>query len=478
MDIVTRFAPSPTGMLHIGGVRTALFSWLYARHRGGKFILRVEDTDRERSTEEAVRVILDGMAWLGLDADEGPYYQTQRFDRYRAVLEQMLGAGAAYRCYCTKEELEAMRAEQLARKEKPRYDGRCRNRTEPRPGVNPVIRYKNPLEGEVIVDDQVHGRVSFQNSELDDLIIARSDSTPTYNFCVVVDDMDMGITHVIRGDDHLNNTPRQMNMLRSLGAEPPVYAHLPMILGPDGAKLSKRHGAVSVLQYQEEGFLPDALLNYLVRLGWSHGDQELFNRAEMIAAFDIKDVNKSASAFNPDKLLWLNQQHIMRAPTKTLAAGLALALQQLKIGVAPEDEALLERVADAQRERARTFKEMAQNSEFFFRDFDDYDDKAARKNLTTETLPWLHLLQDEFAALSEWGRGPVHEAINAVAARSGTSLGKVAQPLRVAVTGGAVSPPIDVTVEILGKHKTLSRLSRARAYAASRPPIQKTAGSG
>lgn len=464
-------------MLHIGGVRTALFSWLYARHCGGKFVLRVEDTDRERSTEAAVRVILDGMSWLGLDADEGPYFQTERFDRYRAVLEQMLAAGAAYRCYCSKEELEAMRGAQLARKEKPRYDGRCRNLSEPRAGVEPVIRYKNPLAGEVIVEDQVHGRVIFQNAELDDLIIARSDGTPTYNFCVVVDDMDMGITHVIRGDDHLNNTPRQMNMLRSLGAEPPVYAHLPMILGPDGAKLSKRHGAVSVLQYQEEGYLPDALLNYLVRLGWSHGDQELFTRAEMIAAFDIKDVNKSASAFNPDKLLWLNQQHIMRAPSKTLAAGLALALRQLNISVAPEDEALLEGVADAQRERARTFKEMAQNSEFFFRDFDEYDAKAARKNLTVEALPWLQSLHEEFAALNDWTRAAVHALIESVAARSGVPLGKVAQPLRVAVSGGAVSPPIDVTVSLLGKAKTLERLSRARAYAASRPAVDRAAGS-
>ncbi len=297
MTVVTRFAPSPTGMLHIGGVRTALFSWLYARHHGGKFILRVEDTDRERSTEEAVRVILDGMRWLELDADEGPFFQSERYPRYRAVIAMLLERGAAYRCYCTREELEAMREQQLARKQKPRYDGRCRERQEPRVGVAPVIRFKNPLDGEVIVDDQVHGRVVFQNRELDDLIIERSDGNPTYNFCVVVDDMDMGVSHVIRGDDHLNNTPRQMNMLRALGATPPVYAHVPMILGPDGAKLSKRHGALSVLQYQEDGYLPDALLNYLVRLGWSHGDQEVFSREEMIAAFDIAvDDNKAASA--------------------------------------------------------------------------------------------------------------------------------------------------------------------------------------
>ncbi len=331
MTVVTRFAPSPTGMLHIGGVRTALFSWLHARHAGGRFILRVEDTDRERSTDEAVRVILEGMAWLALDADEGPYFQSQRYDRYRAVLAQMLEQGQAYRCYCSKAELDALREQQLARKEKPRYDGRCRERTEPRAGVEPAIRFRNPLDGEVVVEDLVHGRVVFQNAELDDLIIARSDGNPTYNFCVVVDDMDMGVTHVIRGDDHLNNTPRQMNMLRALGARAPVYAHVPMILGPDGAKLSKRHGAVSVLQYQQDGYLPDALLNYLVRLGWSHGDQEVFSREEMVAAFDIRDVNKSAAAFNPEKLLWLNQQHMMRAPVGQLAQGLKLQLATLGV---------------------------------------------------------------------------------------------------------------------------------------------------
>jgi glutamyl-tRNA synthetase len=302
MTIVTRFAPSPTGLLHIGGVRTALFSWLYARRQGGRFILRVEDTDRERSTDEAVQVILDGMQWLGLAHDEGPYFQTQRFGRYAEVLGRMLEQGKAYHCYCSKQELEDMRNAQLARKEKPRYDGRCRHRTSPVPGVQPVIRFKNPLDGEVVVEDLVHGPVVFQNAELDDLIIARSDGTPTYNFCVVVDDSDMNITHVIRGDDHLNNTPRQINMLRAIGFTPPAYAHVAMILGPDGAKLSKRHGAVSVLHYREEGYLPEALLNYLVRLGWSHGDQEIFSLEELVQLFDIADVNKAASAFNPEKL--------------------------------------------------------------------------------------------------------------------------------------------------------------------------------
>jgi glutamyl-tRNA synthetase len=465
MTVVTRFAPSPTGVLHIGGVRTALFSWLYARHHGGKFILRIEDTDRERSTEDAVRVILDGMRWLDLAADEGPYFQTQRYPRYRAVIAQLLERGAAYRCYCTKDELEAMRQQQLARKEKPRYDGRCRELQQPRAGVAPAIRFKNPLDGEVIVDDQVHGPVVFQNRELDDLIIERSDGNPTYNFCVVVDDMDMGVTHVIRGDDHLNNTPRQMNMLRALGATPPVYAHVPMILGSDGAKLSKRHGALSVLQYQEDGYLPDALLNYLVRLGWSHGDQEVFTREEMIAAFDIRDVNKSASAFDPEKLLWLNQQHMMRAPVSTLAAGLRSRLAALGVEVA--DDKLLEGVANAQRERARTFNEMAQNSLFFFREIEAYDDKAASKNLTPDTAPLLLALQEGFQALGEWNAGSIHEVINSVAQRYGVGLGKVAQPLRVAVSGGAVSPPIDITVALLGKERTCARIELALRWSAA-----------
>jgi glutamyl-tRNA synthetase len=462
MNVVTRFAPSPTGLLHIGGVRTALFSWLYARHHRGKFILRIEDTDRERSTEEAVRVILDGMQWLGLDADEGPFYQTRRYDRYRAVLAQMLERGQAYRCYCTKAELESLREQQLARREKPRYDGRCRERTEPRPGVDPAIRFRNPLDGQVVVEDLVHGRVVFDNAELDDLVIARSDGNPTYNFCVIVDDMDMGITHVIRGDDHLNNTPRQMNMLSALGATPPIYAHVPMILGPDGAKLSKRHGAVSVLQYEQEGYLPDALLNYLVRLGWSHGDQEVFSREQMIAAFDIRDVNKAASAFNPEKLLWLNQQHLIRAPLHVLVP--ALRTQLAALGVTASDETLLEGVVEAQRERSRTLKDMAQQSLFFFREFDAFDDKAARKHLTAEAAPLLQAVAAGLDALPDWNARAIHGIIDSVAQRYVVSLGKVAQPLRVAVTGGAVSPPIDVTVALLGPATVSERIRRAVRY--------------
>ncbi len=461
MSVVTRFAPSPTGLLHVGGVRTALFSWLYARRHGGKFILRVEDTDRERSTDAAVHVILEGMKWLGLEHDLGPYYQSQRFDRYKEVIARMLADGTAYRCYCTKEELEKIREEQTARKEKPRYPGIWRDRTDARPGVEPVIRFKNPLDGAVVVEDLVHGSVTFQNTELDDLIIARSDGTPTYNFCVVVDDMDMGVTHVIRGDDHLNNTPRQMNMLRALGCTPPIYAHVPMILGPDGAKLSKRHGAVSVLEYKEEGFLPDALLNYLVRLGWSHGDQEVFTREEMIAAFDIHDVNKAASAFNPEKLLWLNQQHMVRAAPSALVPHLQYQLARL--GLQGSDTAMLEGLIVAQRERSKTLKEMAQNSRFFFTDALEMDPKAVAKNLTADTAEALRETHKRLGALSEWAAPVIHEALNGLATERGVGLGKIVQPVRVAISGGTVSPPIDATLALLGRERTLRRIEAAIA---------------
>ncbi len=463
-SIRTRFAPSPTGMLHIGGVRTALFSWLYARRHQGVFVLRIEDTDRERSMDEATQVILDGMEWLGLTADEGPFYQARRMDRYREVLAKFVQDGHAYRCYCTKEELAEMRSRQEAAKQKPRYDGTCRHRTQPRAGVDPVIRFANPVDGSVVVEDVIHGNVEFQNTELDDLIIARSDGTPTYNFCVVVDDMDMQVTHVIRGDDHLNNTPRQINMLKALGSVTPVYAHVPMILGADGAKLSKRHGAVSVLQYREEGFLPEALLNYLVRLGWSHGDQEVFTLAEMQSLFDIQDVNKSASAFNPDKLLWLNQQHIMRATPESLVPHLKFQLAAL--GVTAPDDARLAAVAKAQQERAKTLKEMAQNSIFFFTDLKGYDEKAAKKNLTAESAPVLQAVHARLSALPAWSAALIHEAVNEIATNLGVGLGKVAQPIRVAVSGTSVSPPIDVTLEVLGREVTLERIDAARVVAA------------
>jgi glutamyl-tRNA synthetase len=467
MTIRTRFAPSPTGMLHIGGVRTALFCWLYAKRHNGTFILRIEDTDRERSTDEAVQVILDGMEWLGLKADEGPFYQTKRMDRYREVLDQFLQAGKAYRCYCSKEELETMRNAQIAAKQKPRYDGRCRHLKSQRPDAPSVIRFANPESGSVVVRDAVHGDVRFDNTELDDLIIARSDGTPTYNFCVVVDDWDMKVTHVIRGDDHLNNAPRQINMLEALGATAPVYAHVPMILGADGAKLSKRHGAVSVLQYREEGFLPEALLNYLVRLGWSHGDQEIFTMDEMAQHFDIFDVNKAASAFNPDKLLWLNQQHMQRATPERLAQYLSPQLAAL--GIDTTDQAKVAAVALCQRERAKTLKEMAANSVFFFREFEHYDEKAAKKNLAADAVPALQAMRTQLDGLVEWRAEAIHGVVERVAAELGVGMGKVAQPIRVAVSGTAVSPPIDKTLEILGKQTTLQRMDRAMAYAKSAP---------
>ncbi|MEZ5447096.1 MAG: glutamate--tRNA ligase [Gammaproteobacteria bacterium] len=460
MTVRTRFAPSPTGYLHIGGARTALFSWLYARRYRGTFILRIEDTDIERSTQEAVDAILESMDWLGLDYDEGPYYQTKRFDRYREVIEQMLSAGTAYRCYCSKEKLEAMRAEQMARKEKPRYNGCCRDRADPPPpGMQPVIRFRNPIDGEVVVNDQIHGRVVFQNGELDDLIIARGDGTPTYNFTVVVDDMDMRITHVIRGDDHLNNTPRQINILQALGATLPLYAHVPMILGPDGKKLSKRHGTVSVMECEKEGILPEALLNYLVRLGWSHGDQEVFSIEELTEIFDAAHVNKSAAAVNPEKLLWLNQHYVKTLPVAVVARRLEVYVR--RIGLNPESGPPLTDVVEALRERAKTLVEMAAACHCFYADFEYYHEEAARTHLTAAVLPAFEALQARLAKLEPWSAAGVHEALVAVAEVHGLKLGKLAQPLRVAVTGGTVSPPIDATVALIGRERVLSRLGRA-----------------
>lgn len=453
-------------MLHIGSIRTALFCWLYARHSDGEFVLRIEDTDRERSTDENVHAILDGMDWLGLDADEGPYYQTQRLDRYQEVIEQWLADGHAYRCYCTKEELDELRAKQMARGDKTRYDGRCRDRKTPRDGIDPVVRFRNPVDGDVVVDDKVRGRVVFSNTELDDLIIARSDGTPTYNFSVIVDDYDMRISHVIRGDDHLNNTPRQMNMLKAMGAEPPVYAHLPMILGPDGAKLSKRHGAVDIRDYRDQGYLPRALLNYLVRLGWSYGDQEIFSADEMVELFDIADINQSASSFNPEKLLWVNQQHIKAMPAEEL--GELLEPYLVKAGLDPADGPPASQVADGFRERAQTLSEMAESARWCFEDFESPDPAAAKKHLRPVVLEPLSAAREALAELDNWSPENIAAAIEQVAAEFGINLGKLGQPIRVAVTGGPVSPPIDVTVWLVGQERTLSRLDTALAIIAER----------
>ncbi len=461
--VKTRFAPSPTGYLHIGGARTALFSWLYARRHGGPFVLRIEDTDLERSTPEAVNAILEGMNWLGLDYDEGPFYQTQRFGRYQEVLRQLLRDGSAYYCYCTREELEALRAEQMARKEKPRYDGRYRDyQGPPRPGVEPVVRFKNPLNGQVVVEDLIRGNIVFQNAELDDLIIARADGSPTYNFCVVVDDMDMNITHVIRGDDHINNTPRQINILKALGATVPHYAHVPMILGPDGQKLSKRHGAASVMEYRDQGYLPEAVLNFLVRLGWSHGDQEIFSLDEMIEFFDLDGCNKAASAINPSKLIWLNKHYLKTLDPVHVARHLSWHIGQL--GIDPSEGPALPEVVRAFAERSETLYDMARAASFLYREFESYDAKAASKNLTAAAQVPLQALSNTLAALPEWRAEPIHAAVNRVAEESGLALGKVAQPLRVAVCGTAVSPPIDTTLELLGRRKTLARIERALGF--------------
>ena len=462
MKLTTRFAPSPTGYLHIGGARTALFSWLYARRHGGDFILRIEDTDRERSTEESVNAILEGMNWLGLEYDQGPFYQTHRFDRYKEVIQKLLDQGDAYYCYCTREELDEMREGQRSRKEKPRYTGLCRSRTEPREGVDPVIRFKNPMDGAVVVDDLVRGKVVFQNSELDDLIIARSDGTPTYNLTGVVDDLDMGLTHVIRGDDHLNNTPRQINILRALGAELPKYAHLPMILGSDGGRLSKRHGAVSVMQYRDEGYLPEALLNYLVRLGWSHGDQEIFSMDEMVSLFEVESVNHSASTFNPEKLLWLNQHYIKSSSPEHIAHHLSWHMGER--GIDPTQGPDLIRVVEAQQERAKTLVEMVDNSVFFYLDFEIFDEKAAKKNLKVAAQPPLEKIRSALAELEIWDAEPIHQIVKQTAEILDLKLGKVAQPLRVAVTGAAISPPIDITLELIGRERVLKRIELALSY--------------
>ena len=465
MPVRTRFAPSPTGYPHIGGVGTALFNWLYARHCGGTFILRIEDTDRERSTDESVQAILDGMAWMGLDYDEGPVYQTGRLERYQRVIDQLLDAGKAYRCYCTKEELDKIREEQRAQGIKPRYNRHCRDRHNPeRPDARPVIRFKNPLQGSVAFDDAIRGKVVISNDELDDLVIARTNGGPTYNFAVVVDDIDMEITHVIRGDDHVNNTPKQINIFKALGAEPPAYAHVSMILGGDGAKLSKRHGALGVMEYRAMGFLPDGLLNYLVRLGWSHGDQELFTRAEMEQLFDFDHVSSSPARFDMEKAYWVNHQYLKTAPMDVVAPEFDWHLRRLEID--PANGPSLAAVIESQRERCRTLAEMAEKSAFFFRDLDGYNEKDAAKHLGSTAAPVLEALVNGLEALPAWSAEAAHGVVHQVGEQLGVKLGQVAQPIRVACCGMAVSPPIDQTLLLLGRERTLSRLRAALSWIA------------
>ncbi|MFU2488806.1 glutamate--tRNA ligase [Thauera sp. WH-1] len=459
--IRTRFAPSPTGYLHIGGARTALFSWAFARRHGGAFILRIEDTDVARSTPEAVQAILDGMHWLGLEHDEGPFYQMQRMDRYKEVIRQMLAAGTAYHCYMSPEELDRIREEQRARGEKPRYDGRWRPEAgkvlpPPPEGVQPVVRFRNPTEGVVAWDDLVKGRIEIGNAELDDFIIARADGTPTYNFCVVVDDWDMGITHVIRGDDHVNNTPRQINVLRALGAEVPLYAHLSMILGDDGTKLSKRHGAVSVMQYDDDGYLPEAVINYLARLGWSHGDDEIFSRQQFVEWFDLDHITPSAAQFNTEKLNWLNAQYIKKADDRLLAAEVANRLARR--GVNPETGVALEAVVALYKDRVANLNELADSAALFVADVHPAPEVIGQ-HLTETARAALASLRGRLAEVA-WERAALSQAIKDTMAEHGLKMPQVAIPLRVAVLGVPQTPSIDAVLEVLGRDRVLARLDR------------------
>jgi glutamyl-tRNA synthetase len=460
MSCRTRFAPSPTGYLHIGGARTALYCWLEARRRGGQFILRIEDTDQGRSTQAAIDAILQAMAWLGLDYDEGPIYQTQRLERYREVAEQMVAAGTAYYAYETKVELDAMREAAMAANEKPRYNGAYRQQNAgSRDDPNRVIRFKNPLDGSVVWDDKVKGRIEISNSELDDLVIFRSDGYPTYNFAVVVDDLDMRITDVVRGDDHVNNTPRQINIYEALGAPVPHFAHLPMILDPEGAKLSKRTGAADVIQYRDEGYLPHALLNYLVRLGWSHGDQEIFSVAEMTALFDLSDVNAKAARLDTGKLGWLNQQYLKADDPVEVGKHLQWHLQQRGYDIArgpqPAD------VVIALRDRVQTLKEMAERAAVWYRPLTQYDDAAVAKHLTAAARVPLTDARERLSKLPSWTPENISTALHETAEALGLGMGKVAQPLRVAITGTQVSPDIAHTVYLAGQGDALKRIDAA-----------------
>jgi glutamyl-tRNA synthetase len=457
----TRFAPSPTGYLHIGGARTALFCWAYAKKHGGTFILRIEDTDRERSTQQSVQAILDSMNWLGLDY-EGPYYQMDRLDRYREVAERLIREGKAYYCYASREELEALREQQRARGEKPRYDGRWRPENaerlglKPPPGVKPVVRFRNPDHGEVSFNDLVKGPIIVSNEELDDLVLLRTDGIPTYNFGVVVDDIDMAITHVIRGDDHVNNTPRQINIYRALGAALPRFAHVPMILGQDGERLSKRHGAVSVTQYRDEGYLPEALVNYLARLGWSHGDDEKFSREQLIEWFDLEHISKSPARFDPQKLAWLNQQYIRETDDARLAALVTPFLEADGCNVTGGPP--LTRVVALLKERVSTLRELADAAVYFYRRIEP-SAELRRQYYSAEIRPVLMDLRQRLAA-TEWSREKISAALKSVIAEHKLKLPKVAMPLRVMVTGEPQTPSVDVVLELIGRDEVLSRIDR------------------
>ncbi len=454
----TRFAPSPTGYLHIGGARTALFSWLYARHHAGEFVLRIEDTDRVRSTKPAEQAILDGMEWLGLSWDEGPFRQSERLVRYQEVIQQLLDQQQAYYCHCSRQRLDSLRQQAMDEKRKPRYDGHCR-KLGLGPADDAVIRFANPLSGSVAFNDLTRGPVITENSELDDLVICRPDGSPTYNFCVVVDDLDMRITHVIRGDDHINNTPRQVNIYHALGAEPPQFGHVPMILGKDGSPLSKRHGAVSVIEYRTLGYLREAVLNQLVRLGWSHGDQEMFSLADMINLFDLDGVNKKASVFDTDKLDWLNQHYLKTLPLAAVSEQAAWHWRQAGIDPADADAVL-----DVQRERIGNLRDLVEQSRPFFQDFDDYDPNQAKKHLRRVAIPVLQALMEQLKSIDDWQPEALSAAVHAVMEQLEVGMGKVGQPLRVALMGHGASPSIDTTLWLMGQARSLVRIERAIAW--------------
>jgi len=465
MKIRTRFAPSPTGYLHIGGARTALFSWLYAKKTGGEFVLRIEDTDRERSTQAAVDAILEGMNWLGLSYDEGPIYQTDRYDRYKEIIQTLLKQGDAYYCNCSRERLDKMREEQMANKQKPKYDGCCRDKNLPA-ADDTVVRFKNPLDGAVEINDHVRGKVVISNQEIDDLIIERSDANPTYNLTVVVDDWDMNISHVIRGDDHLNNTPRQINILTALGAHIPEYAHVPMINGTDGKKLSKRRDAVSVMQYRDDGYLKEAVINYLVRLGWSHGDQEVFTLEEMIKLFDINDINKSSSSLSVEKLQWLNQHYMKQMSPEKLAKELQFYIQQADLDVSNGPDLI--DVMKVYQERCSTLVELVDDIRYFYEDITEYNPKQAKKQFKGGAKDVLHELKTAYENLENWQAQDIQKVVEATVEKLEVGFGKVGQPLRLAVTGHGKSPGIDVTLALLGKAQTILRLQKAIEYIESK----------
>ena len=466
MTVKTRFAPSPTGYLHVGGARTALYSWLFAKNQGGEFVLRIEDTDLERNSQEAVDAILEGMQWMGLEWDEGPYFQSKRFDRYNEMVDKLLAEDKAYKCYASKELLEEIRAEQEENKQIPRYDANhpkiVAANAAAKEGDPCVIRFRNPKEGSVVFDDQIRGRIEISNQQLDDLIIRRTDGAPTYNFVVVVDDWDMGITHVVRGEDHINNTPRQINIYEALGAPVPTFAHCAMILGDDGAKLSKRHGAVSVMQYRDEGYLPNALNNYLVRLGWSHVDQEIFSQEEMINLFSLKAISKSASAFNTDKLLWLNNHYIKSSDPEYVAKHLEWHFDNQ--GINKANGPALADIVSLVGERCHTLVELAQQSRYFYEDFSEFEEGAAKKHLRGVAKEPLALALSKLEALTEWTTEALHQVIEQVCAELEIGMGKIGMPLRVAVTGGGQSPSVDSVMQLIGQERVITRIKMALAF--------------